>query len=484
MNILTRKFILMTSMLCFLVGVIFQENNIMLIAVLFIFSHNILYSVWDFYKRIVFFSFNITFFIFLLGRIVVTTLFNYKTINSGILGLAFKEEKVTIIITACIYLALLGIYAGYTQIQKFDLSFLKVKKELSGNYLASLRIFSLIFFYLCTILRYFNIYEMRNIAELEGYYESFSTFTSSLPPVLSEVSGMFDVAFFVYLSTFPLKRKSYFPILLYLGEGLFSALAGRRSVLILNLLIIFIYYCVRNVRSLEKSESKWLSKFEWIIGLVVFPILIVFMSIIGNKRSNRSTISSTGFFDSILDFFHSQGISANVIGYTEMYKDSIPKDKLYTFGPLFEFVDNNLIRPINGLPQLWGQTKERALEGHLFTHTISFLIMPVLYLKGVGYGSSYIAELYNDFSFIGVFLGSIVYGIILYVLYYILNNSNFILVTFSLIMIRSILFAPRAAVLSFIVSALSLTNIIALLIILIGSKFLHIIVKNKSFTTN
>ena len=32
------------------------------------------------------------------------------------------------------------------------------------------------------------------------------------------------------------------------------------------------------------------------------------------------------------------------------------------------------------------------MEGYQYTHTISYIIMPDLYLKGVGYGSSYVVE--------------------------------------------------------------------------------------------
>lgn len=480
---IVRNLLLVSSLLFFLIGLALENPKTALIAILMVFVNNIMYSVKKLYERVIFFSFNVTFFVFLIGRMVMHAFFGYSNMSYGfslgIFGLAFYEEQFIFVILTCIYISLVAIYIGYLLIQKVDLSFLRSKKELDGSFLYSLRTFSLVFFYFCLIFRYYNVYEMTQVASVEGYYESYATFTSSLPGILVLFSSMFDVAFFAYLATNPSKKRSIIPILLYLGEGLFATFSGRRSLFMLNLLIVFVYFCIRNVRSSETREKKWLGKFEWTLGMAAVPSLIVFMNIIGRIRGNSSVDSPTGFLESIKSFFHSQGISANVIGYTRLYEDVLPKGKLYTFGPLMEFIDNKIIRPLKGMPELWGQTQERALEGYLFTHTISFFIMPTLYLSGVGYGSSFIAELFHDFSYFGVFLGSLVYGSLLFVLFYVLRYSNYILIIFALLMTRAILFAPRAAALSFIVSAFTMSKIVAVIIILFGAKLLHSVRGNR-----
>jgi len=461
------------------VALVFQDPKVMLVAILIIFTHNIVYSLKDFYEKIVFFIFNSTLFIFLIGRMVVVEFLDYNSMFLGTFGLAFVEDYIVMTIVACCYLSLLSIFIGYVLIQRIDLKFLKSKREFSDGYMYSFRLFSLVFFYVCMIFRLYYVYEMQQTARLEGYYESFSTFTSSLPSILITLSSMHDVAFFAYLATNPTKKKSLIPILLYFGEGVLAAIGGRRSIFMLNLLIVFIYFCVRNVRSVEKKEKHWLGKFEWTLSLIAAPILMVFMSIIEKSRSRYSTTKSSGVFDSIFNFFHSQGISANVIGYAKLYENRLPQGRYYTFGPIIEFIDNKIVRPLKGMPALFGQTQERALDGFLFTHTISFIIMPTLYLSGVGYGSSYIAELYTDFSYPGVFIGSIVYGAILYLLFYILKNSNFILVIFALMMTRAIMFAPRAAAMSFIVSSFSMPKILAVVVLLVGARLLQTILGKR-----
>lgn len=216
MNILIRYVLLIGALLFFLIGLIFQEPKVLLIATLTIFFHNVFYALRKFYERSIFLCFNLTFFTFLIGRMVVTEIFGYNVNLLGIFGLAFEDKSIINITLICLFLSLFAIFIGYAVIQKADLSFLKKKKELSVGYLYSFRLFSLLFFYFCMIFRLIYVYEMKQTAATEGYYESFMTFTSSLPTVLITIGNMYDVAFFAYLATNPSKRKSFFPVLLYI----------------------------------------------------------------------------------------------------------------------------------------------------------------------------------------------------------------------------------------------------------------------------
>ncbi|WP_033827563.1 O-antigen polysaccharide polymerase Wzy family protein [Bacillus andreraoultii] len=482
MNVILRLTSLIGAITLFLIGLLFENIYVMLASVLLILMHNILYSLKEFYKRIIFFSFNITFFVFLIGRMLVVSLFNYKSQHLGLLGLAFHEKDKVLVILACQFISLLSLFIGYITIQRLDLKFLKGKKEYSANFINNFRIISLLLFFFCMIFRIYYLIEMQQVASTEGYYDTFSTFTSSLPSVLVLFSEMYDVALFSYLATNPSKKRSIIPIGLYIFEGLMAAIAGRRSVLMLNLLIILIYFCIRSINdssSKENKVEKWFGKKEFVFVSILFPILMVFMTIIEVRRSRYSRTDPSNYFEAILNFFYSQGISANLIGYGQMYKESLPKAGFYTFGPIFEFIDSKVIRPLKGLPELFGQTVQRALEGHLFSHAISYLIMPTLYLSGVGYGSSFIAELFVDFSYLGVFIGSMIYGSILFILMYILRNSNLILITFALLMTRQILFAPRGAALAFLVSAFSTSKILAVGIIIFGTILLGAIKRKK-----
>ena len=467
--------LLITSLLCFIAGIILKNPYVLLTSVLLILSHNVLLSMDDFYKNAIFFCFNITFFVFLVSRMVVTGVFGYKESTSGLLGLNFKEPVIINTVIVCLYISLIAVFIGYKIIQKANLNFLNNKKNPSNSFLNSLRISSLIYFGLFLVIRFVYAYELIQAVVSGGFYETFLSHNSSLPRFLVKFSETYEVAFYTYLATMPSKRKSVLPIFLFILEGFLMALAGRRSNFVLNILIIFIYFCIRSLP--KEKGNKWLGKFELGLGLSSIPLLMGLMTIIGYLRAGVNR--SLGFINSVLDFFYSQGVSANVIGYAKIYESKIP-DNIYTFGPIFEFIHSRITRPLRGMPGFVGQTRERALNGFLFSHAISYIIMPDLYLKGHGYGSSFVAELFYDFSYIGVFAGSIVYGAIIYIFYYTICNSNYIFVIFSMLMTKSILFAPRAAFLSIIVDAFTPRNIIAVIIIILMAKLLHFILKQNT----
>lgn len=485
MKLLIRFPLLIGSLLFFIIGIISRHPYVLLTSVICIFSHNIVFALEDFYEKIIFFCFNVTFFIFLVSRMVVTGIFGYKETVSGLLGLNFNDPLIVNYVIICLYLSLIAIFIGYKIINKVNLDFLNKIASPSNSFINSLRISSLIYFYFCLIVRFIYAFQLRQVVMIGGYYETFLSYNSSLPRFLVKASETYEVAFFVYIATMPSKRKSLLPVFLFLLEGYLFALTGRRSDFVLNILIILIYFCIRSLpKETEKLkvkseiEVKWLGKFEWCLGLISIPLLIVFMTVVGNWRAGIN--ESLDFIDSILEFFYSQGVSANVIGYTIKYEDKIP-DKIYTFGPFLEFIHNKIIRPLRGMPQLVGQTPDRALNGFLFSHAISFLIMPNLYLAGRGYGSSFVAELFHDFSYIGVFIGSIVYGAIIYIFHYIICNSNYIIIIFTMLMTKSILFAPRAGFLYIIVDAFTPRNIIAVILIIIMAKLLNSRLKQKTF---
>lgn len=468
-SIILRSLFILLSVLLFLIGITFKSIEPQIIAIFLMLINNIQYSVKNFKKNIVFFCFNITFFIFLIGRIFVSFVFKYKENLRGVYGLDFKEFSYINVTTVCLFISLLALFIGYTLCKKLKLN-LKINNKKDEQLTIYIRKFSLIFYYFCIIFRLIIVWEMKNASISEGYFDTFTTFKSSLPSILQVFANMYDVALFYYLSTMPTKKKSIIPILLYIIEGGIAAISGRRSIFMLNILIVFIYYITRNELASNYKE-KWFKKIELIISIGILPLIISAMTIIGKFRADFSARQeASNILDNILEFFYSQGVSVNLIGYTEVYRNSLPSGKIYTFGPVMEFINNSIIRKLNGLPELTGQSIERAVDGFLYSQALPYLIMPVAYLNGYGYGSSFIAENFADLSYIGVFIGSVFYGIIIYTLTNMLKSSNFIVVTITLLMVRSILFAPRAAYLSFLVSAFTPSKVVAIFFIYFVSK--------------
>ena len=55
---------------------------------------------------------------------------------------------------------------------------------------------------------------------------------------------------------------------------------------------------------------------------------------------------------------------------------------------------------------------ELAIDSNSYAHNLSYLVLNKEYLKGHGIGSSYIMELYTDYGMIGVFLLSLLLGML------------------------------------------------------------------------
>lgn len=464
------------SIMFFAIGLLSSNIIILLISVVLLVIANALYSFKNIQKNILFLCFNATFFIFLVGRMAVSTFFGYKEELRGLNGMNFTEPRIIIIIIVSLYLSLFSIKIGYILFKKINLDFIN-RKNISNYKRSALEKSAMILFFCSIIFRLYIVFEMRQATVSEGYFETFSQFKSSLPGILQTFADMYDMFYFSFLATLPSKKKTLLPTFLYLLEGVIAASSGRRSVLMLNVLIVAIYYVVRNNK--EKNDI-WFGKKELMGSFFAIPGLMVLMTYIGKIRASfsGSFSSSQGLKNSIFEFFYSQGVSANIIGYTEIYSKDIPNIS-YTFGPVYEFISESIIKPIRGIQPFFGQTADRAMNGHLLSQTLPYFIDSRAYLAGYGWGSSLVAENYADGGYVGVIVGGLIYGIILILLARIINDGNFLLMTFGLAMGRIILFAPRGAYLSFIVSSMSPRKIAAVLLVWLLYLFINELSRKK-----
>lgn len=463
---INRIFMMVLFITFVIVGVILKDLNILLISIVIIFFHNILYTCEKFYNRIVFFVFNVSIFVFLVARMVVSKLFEFNHQTVGYFGTNFQSEDVIYKILILLNLTLIFLFLGFKMQEKsVDNIFDKKPRNRDYRMIYNLRKVSSIVFLISFTLRIVYLIEAIKVSQSSGYFSYFSNFHSSLPFPIVMISEMMPVAFFFYLATFPNKKRALFLVVLYLFEGVVSMFTGSRSDFMLNILIIFVYFAFRNVRANYTNDDPWLGKKEWLIAIVSLPIIVVILNTVETIR-NEYANSTNSVRSAILSFFYDQGVSVNVIGYTETLKNSIP-DKLYTFGPIIEFFKFNIFGKLSGqYTELHGQTIERAMEGYQYSHTISYLVMPEVYLKGVGYGSSYVAELYHDCSYIGLILGSVLIGILIGLFTKLAASSQVLYVLLALIMIRKLFFIPRASTIAFVIETFSPINIFTILFIL------------------
>ena len=78
---------------------------------------------------------------------------------------------------------------------------------------------------------------------------------------------------------------------------------------------------------------------------------------------------------------------------------------------------------------------ELAIDSNSYAHNLSYLVLNKEYLKGHGIGSSYIMELYTDYGMIGVFLLSLLLGMLFIAMLQVAYRSRTILFALSLLIL-------------------------------------------------
>ena len=87
---------------------------------------------------------------------------------------------------------------------------------------------------------------------------------------------------------------------------------------------------------------------------------------------------------------------------------------IFTFGPVIDYFARGSLGAIFGGKAFEHTTNsvELAIDSNSYAHNLSYLVLNKEYLKGHGIGSSYIMELYTDYGMIGVFLLSLLLGML------------------------------------------------------------------------
>ena len=98
-------------------------------------------------------------------------------------------------------------------------------------------------------------------------------------------------------------------------------------------------------------------------------------------------------------------------------------------------------------------------------YTLGYTVMNSAYLAGRGTGSSYIAELYQDFGYTGIILGNILYSFLLARITKNEDNDSLLKKSIKFMIITQLLWAPRGSFTYFISQNLTPTTIATLLLV-------------------
>lgn len=355
-------------------------------------------------SKVMILAFLITFFVFLLGEILVNIFFDTRLYVSTLDSLMHTN--------LCLYISLfflqIGIGLGNWKIRLGHFGGIRPFKSVDVKNIRITCKKLYICFGLCSLA---TAAEKMILALMLGSYTlTFIDYTSRLPIIITKLAGMADFAFFLYLATIPDPRKSKLIFGLKLLISLVLLLFGTRSIIVMTILLLIIY-CIF-YENINNIQYVIIPKKVYVIVIIITPFVLVFFDFLMAFRDGRSYMY-TDIITSITHITASLGGSVNVITYGYDF-DSILPNKYYSLGGVISFFKNNIISSyLFNVPQYGGNTAELAMYGNSFSNALTYLVKPSAYIAGYGMGSSYIAETYHDFGYVGVCFVNIVYGKIL-----------------------------------------------------------------------
>lgn len=407
-------------------------------------------------------AFLISFFVFLLARPTIVLIFGGDPhALSGLFGTNFWSLPLISDIFTLLYVTLAGLLVGGLVVNglRNGKSVLDAKSSLTarGRINKSVRTWSLIIFFISAPFRVLTLLERGAAASSGDFYDLRVASMSSLPGGVHLVAGMADVMFFAFLATRPTKRETIIPILTFLAIGVISLGTWQRAEFVLSTIFVILYLIHR--QHTDVTGERWISRRMVLGGALLLIPIVALLQFLGEIRGRTSASTSYPLFG-LLDFLYSQGVTVNVIGYSLALEDRIPENKFYSLGPAIEFIKWNVGSIFTGAGYPTGQSVERAADGHQFSHLISYLVMPEMYLQGSGYGSSFVAELWIDAGLPGLIAGSFALGAALMLLPRLLLSRSVVLNTLALMVLCEIMFTPRANFIGYLVSPLGTSSLI------------------------
>ena len=340
-----------------------------------------------------------------------------------------------------------------------------------------IRGYAKIAFYI-TIMAYFALtmdkilYRQDN--SLLDYYAEYSA-SSHLPGVVVKVADCYLIAFMLFLATRPSKRETLLPMFLFLMASALTLLYGVRNVFILNIIFAVIYFVIRN----GDGEEIWLPKRYVVIGLALLPVAMVLLQAFDVFRRNAGfsleDLKELFSFTLVKDFFVSQSVSSDILPYAMKYADKLGGQPVpYTLGTLYTYLRQNMIvRFFTGAASFTSNSVESALVGGNLGARMAYHMFRDSFLSGVGMGGSYTAELFVDFSYPGVFLGTMLACGIMNRLSKaaVRRGGSPFMLAFALVAVRWMAYLPRDSYFAWAMQAFSFMNILFILMMFFLSHF-------------
>lgn len=425
-SLCVQSILLPAGFVFFVVGFTVGDYPFALVGVLLVYASNLVYAFRNLRQRILFLFLHLGMALFLLSRPIVGLLDETKTWE-------FARADTTEFALLALFVSLIAMFFG-----AFLYSFFVTHNEryrakrdahrvplanaldegvcLSANekaglherWLKSMRIASFVCLLFCLLGSYAA--GAIKLAYMDGLsYEDYYLISVSdhVPWVIDVLGTICPYVFCSYLATMPKRTPVLVMFVLYIGTTLPMLIIGSRADFVISCLFCMLYFALR---ARSDREEAWVGKRELLVAAVCVPAGVFFMGLWTYIRAD-AVVELTGFAETVIDAFYKQGVSFTVLGYGYQVDPQI-QDLGFRFFSIGSFI-SNITQGFIGQTffgcEYLGDTNSAllALNGNSYAHTMSYFAH-ANYLGGEGYGSSYILELYADFGYMGIAVGSVI----------------------------------------------------------------------------
>ena len=455
------------SALLIIIGALNSSVSVGKIGLLVCYFSILTKCVKNYQKYLMLIFFLISFFTFGMGQYIF-----HNVTNDNLYYQNFSEKYVSITILIQ-YISLISMYFGYYLIDS-----LKEKNwsiGLNKNYInKSAKVIFLVYI-VCLACSIITNLEAAYYTIKYGYlFVASGSYSSSIPYFITKFGSYLFIFLALYLSVCKNKKNTIIALGLYFINSSVSLLVGGRFEFIFAICLIVFVYIYANIRN--NNNNYRIIKNIVILCVIVVPILLISMNIYNTTR-NKKTVSAFNPLYEIEAFFVSQGRSANLITYSQMYSKELNKNsRFYIFGTYFDSINEKICKITSDL------CVENIDNNTInYGYAISNIVLGKDAVKyGHGLGSQYLAELLLEGGVISIVVYSFFFGgLIAY--FYKSSKNNIVAYVFMLNLLKPVLHISRGMSFELFAPFTSLA-IWTIIIIYIAGNYLYRRIYNEKNT--
>lgn len=414
-----------------IIGALNSSVSVGKIGLLICYFSILIKCIKQYKKYLMMILFLISFFTFGLGQYIFP---NVTNDNLYYQNFSDKYVSITILIQ---YISLISMYFGYylidntkTKNRSVDLNKNYINKSTRGLFLVY------IISFVCSIATNLEAaYYTIKYGYLYLYAES-GSYASALPYFVTKFGSYLFIFLSLYLAVCKNKRNTIIALALYFINSITSLLVGGRFDFIFAICLIVFVYIYSNIRN--NSNNPRIIKKIIIPCVIIVPILLIAMNIYNTTRNKKSITSFNPLYE-IEAFFVSQGRSANLITYSQMYASELKGDnKFYIFGTYYESINEKTCKISSDLCD-----KNIDKNNINYGYAISNIVLGKSTVKnGHGLGSQYLAELLLEGGIILIIIYNIFFGALI-AYFHKSSANNIIAYVFMMNLLKPVLHISR-----------------------------------------